>query len=160
MKAKTKLGQVPNLARIFTTAEPKQSKMRQLRRLDDSDMSCDAAFLGCLKEDACVECFVELEAKDIDWASVSSETPCSQVVQILNKKDHCTQLRKNFGGQEIFCKTFDSCVNWEDETDKQSDNKIKCQELKECKWDGMHEQWLGDGICHDKVDGCYNTEST
>lgn len=138
---------------------------RSLRRsLEDKlEDTCDAAFLGCLKSDNCVDCFVELETKSIDWASVTKDTPCTDVVKFLYEKQHCLPLKADSAGQGTFCNTFDSCVDWgeDDKGDKDDPNKkkIKCSELEECNWEGMHEQFIGDGICHDKVEGCYNSES-
>ena len=34
---------------------------------------------------------------------------------------------------------------------------IDCSSLTECKWDGIHEKFLGDGICNEDYEGCYNT---
>jgi len=36
--------------------------------------------------------------------------------------------------------------------------KIDCSTLTECAWPGMHEHFLGDGVCHDAMPGCYNSK--
>lgn len=106
---------------------------------------------------------MELETKEIDWASVSPGTPCADVTKFLYEKDHCLPLKADPEGGAVFCKTFDDCVDWgsdgENEADDPNKKRLKCSELTECKWDGMHEQFFGDGICHDQVDGCYNSAS-
>ena len=134
---------------------------QNLRRLqDNSNQACDSAFLDCLKADSCVNCFVELETKNIDWASVSEDTPCSDVTKFLFNKDHCKYMETDTAGRDTFCKTYDACVDWDEEdgaNGKNADSGPDCSTLTACKWDGMHEQFLGDGICHDRV-GCYNTE--
>lgn len=139
--------------------------LRNLQSASEGETACDGAFLSCLKSDACVNCFVELETKQIDWASVTSDTPCKDVTKFLFDANHCTSMKNDAAGQEVFCKTFDTCVDWDTDDsgngkkDDSNKNRVKCSELKECKWEGMHEQFLGDGICHDKVEGCYNTAS-
>ena len=35
---------------------------------------------------------------------------------------------------------------------------MDCSKLTECKWDGMHDHFLGDGVCHDAMPGCYNSK--
>ena len=63
-------------------------------------------------------------------------------------------------GKEAFCNAYDVCVEWTDpsEEKKNDNNRIKCSELTKCEWEGMHANFIGDGICHDNMDGCYNTE--
>jgi len=78
--------------------------------------------------------------------------------------------------QDIFCSAFDSCVVWDDDedsggaasaakkqgetVDKAGDSiDIDCTTLTECKWDGMHEHFLADGVCHDSLPGCYNSKA-
>uniref|UniRef100_A0A7S3PDF9 LNR domain-containing protein n=1 Tax=Amphora coffeiformis TaxID=265554 RepID=A0A7S3PDF9_9STRA len=154
--------QTPDLSRLAGGEEFQtntRNNLRNLQRASEGESACDAAFLDCLQSDTCVNCFVELETKQIDWASVTSETPCQDVTKFLFAANHCSSMKNDSVGQGTFCKTFDTCVDWSDDGDKKKDdpNRVKCSELTECKWDGMHEQFLGDGICHDKVEGCYNT---
>ena len=35
---------------------------------------------------------------------------------------------------------------------------VNCTSLTSCEWPGIKKTWLGDGICHDNMHGCYNTE--
>jgi len=32
-----------------------------------------------------------------------------------------------------------------------------CSDLTECDWEGMHPDFIGDGICHENLAGCYNS---
>ena len=159
-EASSRNEQTPDFSRLPGEGFQTTNNRNNLRNLQEGESECDAAFLNCLKSDACVNCFVELETKQIDWASVTAETPCQDVTKFLFAANHCTSMANDRSGQDIFCQTFDTCIDWEDDRGngkKDDTNRVKCSELKECKWDGMHEQFLGDGICHDKVEGCYNT---
>jgi hypothetical protein len=125
---------------------------------------CDAAFLSCLPDEGCLSCFEQLGAQDINWAGVQSVTPCSDVVNMLTDAGHCDVLIS--GGdtgkqsKSRFCDTFNSCVMWDDNDDYlDADDDfdatdVDCDSLKKCEWDGMHENFLGDGIC--QRFGCYN----
>jgi hypothetical protein len=124
--------------------------------------SCDAAFLGCLGSVKCIDCFATLELERIDWTGVTPDTQCSDVVTFLNGGGHCNKLAGDKGAIATFCDTFDACVVWSDDDDGSSspadeDGFVNCTALTECKWDGMKENWIGDGICHDNMHGCYNT---
>ena len=71
--------------------------------------------------------------------------------------------------KEIFCKTHVACTVYndddypdEDEDYVYSDDEVdpayvNCTALETCEWEGMHKNWIGDGICHDNIHGCYNT---
>lgn len=89
------------------------------------------------------------------------------------------------GGEEEkdkFCNAFDTCVIWD--TNEQppsgtggsssggeakksgaagaansssSTSVLDCSTLTTCDWPGKHEQFLGDGICHENMPGCYNS---
>lgn len=124
--------------------------------------NCDASFLGCLPNAKCIDCFATLELERIDWTGVTPDTQCSDVVSFLNDGGHCTKLAGDQGAIAAFCDTFDACVVWsEDDNDNNSPSDeegfVNCTALTECKWDGMKENWIGDGICHDNMHGCYNT---
>jgi hypothetical protein len=54
-----------------------------LEQADDQLKTCDVAFIGCLKSDECIKCFSSLQTEGIDWASVTPETPCKDVVNFL-----------------------------------------------------------------------------
>lgn len=130
---------------------------------------CDASFLSCMTVAECVSCFMEMQINDIDWATVTQGTPCSDVVDVLVQKGHCTNLKSNANGMDQFCKTFSSCVVWDDDTftpgKKNDDNGefrfdddgwfVDCSSLTECNWEGYHPSFIGNGICNDYA--CYNT---
>jgi hypothetical protein len=49
---------------------------------------------------------------------------------------------------------------WQDEDETDDDgfsNIIDCDSLTECNWEGIHEKFLGDGICNEYYEGCYNS---
>jgi hypothetical protein len=132
------------------------------RHLEDQE-ACDSAFLKCLPNEKCIECFATLQTEGIDWASVTPNTPCSDVVSFLTKGGHCTYLSQDDAATKVFCSTFNSCVVWDDE-DSQGDDDyqnhesyVNCTALTECNWDGFHPSFIGDGVCHDNIHGCYNT---
>lgn len=140
------------------------SFLQQDRRLDQQE-SCDSAFLSCLPDLNCVDCFATLELEGIDWTGVTPATTCQDVVKFLLKGGHCKRLENQKESTDIFCNTFSSCVVWENTDDDESvddyafddDDWVNCTALTECKWEGMKENWIGDGVCHDNVHGCYNT---
>jgi len=127
--------------------------------------SCDVSFFDCIPNEVCVGCFTELEEYQIDWTGVTPDTTCEDVVRLLNDKGRCPKVSSDSKGKEIFCNTFRSCVVWkgfgdnDDMVPDEGDNDfVDCTALTECSWPGMHEEWLGDKICHDNIHGCYNTE--
>ena len=128
---------------------------------DDEQEACDSAFMGCLPNNKCVDCFSDLQTEEVDWASVSTDTDCLDVVKFLNDGGHCVSLKSDSAAKDVFCKTFDSCVVWDDDEDEDYENHeqyVNCAALASCEWDGMHPSFLGDGVCQDNVHGCYNTE--
>jgi hypothetical protein len=138
---------------------------RNLLVQDDEQQACDAAFLGCLPNDNCVQCFSALQTEGIDWASVTKETPCVDVVKFLTDGNHCTSLLSDKPARDIFCRTFNACVVWDDDVWSNDDAfpadgemSINCTALTECNWKGMHPSFIGDGVCHNNIGGCYNTE--
>lgn len=143
---------------------------QQRRSLGESvDYKCDTAFLKCILSPVCRSCFNSMEENDVDWTNVVPDTPCSDVMGFLHSAGHCTDLQGGVGSEdgETFCAAFDSCVMWEDDDEEDiwdkehpddSDEYMDCSKLTECKWEGMHEQFLGDGICHDTMPGCYNSK--
>ena len=133
---------------------------------DMNDYRCDTAFLKCVLNPTCRSCFNGLEENDVDWTNVVPDTPCQDVLGFLHSAGHCTDLR-GVGNEDVetFCGAFDSCVMWEDDDEEEiwdedhpeNNEYMDCSKLTECKWDGMHKQFLGDGICHDTMPGCYNS---
>lgn len=82
-------------------------------------------------------------------------------------------LDNDVAERQTFCETFDQCVVFEgvkdddddDNTGKddggnkdenKKDKKINCDELTECDFEGFKPSYLGDGICHEFIGGCYN----
>lgn len=142
---------------------------------DDQQIACDHAFLKCLPNDKCSNCFEDLYAKKIDWASVTPDTPCEDVLEVLAKGGHCEYLQGDDESTKDFCNTFNACALWTDEDDDEDDDLddddafipagaggnssvIDCYNLTSCDWPGFHKSFIGDGICHEELPGCYNTE--
>jgi hypothetical protein len=133
------------------------------RHLEDQQ-ACDAAFLNCLPNEKCIECFATLQTEGIDWASVTGNTPCTDVVSFLTEGGHCTYLSSDEAATKVFCNTFESCVVWDEGDSDQEDDDyenhesyVNCTALTSCTWDGFHPSFISDGVCHDNIHGCYNT---
>jgi len=131
--------------------------------------SCDYAFIKCLSQESCIKCFQDLEDEGVNWAGISLNTPCQDVIKLLNENNHCMHLADNGKELDTFCSTFNVCAVWEDDDEYYEDaNKeedeltddffpdVDCDSLKQCEWDGMHSYFIGDGVCHDF--GCYNSK--
>ena len=132
---------------------------------EDMQRTCDAAFLSCLQDTQCTLCFTSLQEEGIDWASVTPETPCDDVTKLLFAGGHCTSLQSDHAGMDIFCNTFNSCIVWDDDDwsggggeNGANSTGVDCSTLTQCDWPGFHRSFLGDGVCHDALEGCYNTE--
>jgi hypothetical protein len=128
--------------------------------------TCDASFVQCIPNDKCISCFTTLEMEDIDWTGVTPGTKCPDVVSFLTNGGHCKTLEGDTDATDLFCKTFDACVIWndddyygnDDEWDpSQEEGWVNCTALTNCDWDGIHRNWIGDGVCHENMHGCYNT---
>jgi len=132
----------------------------------DLELACDQAFFKCMPNIECVTCFSDLSQGEVDWATVTEETPCTDVIDYLTEKGYCNDLKKNNAGQDAFCAAFNACVPWYESKDKpdngdggnSTDVDIDCSILTECNWEGFHRGFLGDGICHENYPGCYNTK--
>ena len=141
--------------------------------------TCDAAFLRCILSPPCRTCFTSLQDNGIDWTNVVPDTPCADVLGFLVGGGHCLEV-KNGGEDEkdAFCGAFDTCVVWDEETPGgggtaggnnnnnngggakaggNDANATDCSKLTSCDWPGIHEQFLGDGVCHENMPGCYNS---
>mmetsp|Transcript_4824 Transcript_4824/g.8362 ORF Transcript_4824/g.8362 Transcript_4824/m.8362 type:complete len:897 (-) Transcript_4824:231-2921(-) len=151
---------------------PKASQKEQ-RQTAASQESCDSAFLNCLPHDKCLECFATMQEEDVDWASVKPDTPCTDVITFLMDNGKCKKLDNDQAEKDVFCNTFNNCVVWDDpvpdasgksggadgDEDAEGDDvAVDCDSLKTCDWPGIHKGFIGDGICHDAVPGCYNHE--
>ena len=134
------------------------------RQLEE-DGACDAKFISCLSSANCIDCFETLAVEEIDWTGVTIGTSCSDVIQFLSNGDHCTSLNDDLFAKQTFCDAFNACVIWDDDSymhfdddgDEFNDDVVDCASLTECEWDGMHKGWIGDGVCHENMGGCYNT---
>ena len=123
---------------------------------------CDASFLSCLPDIKCIDCFASLELEQIDWTGVTPDTECPDVVGFLIDGGHCGKLKGDDSAIKTFCKTFNACVVWTDEdgtkiNPEDQEGFVNCTALDTCYWAGIKENWIGDGICHDNMHGCYNT---
>ncbi len=142
----------------------------------DKPETCDGAFLRCILSPACRACFGSLQDNGIDWTNVVPDTPCDDILGFLVGGGHCLEVRG--GGEDekdTFCSAFDTCVVWDEEdnggggtgnTNKNTEggsagggvvNGTDCSKLTSCDWPGMHAQFLGDGVCHENMPGCYNS---
>jgi hypothetical protein len=154
----------------------KHGSSRNLEDIDDYDMqdedddddvrqeACDGAFIQCLPNAKCVDCFATLETENIDWTGVTPDTSCDDVVGFLTGGNHCKSLQTDGNAKDLFCGAFEACVVWDqngnggfDDDDGVDPDWVDCSALTECEWEGMHENWVGDGVCHDNMHGCYNT---
>lgn len=153
-----------NQHRRFGKVDPVNSDRTALEQAPDADKqdSCDAAFLNCLKNQQCTACFASLQSEGIDWASVTPETPCTDVMTFLFSGGHCSILKGNQPAIDAFCSTFDSCVIWDDDNGSskkgQNETGIDCDKLTECNWPGFHSSFIGDGVCHGAMNACYNSK--
>jgi hypothetical protein len=114
----------------------------------------------------CKDCFLTLNSGGIQWATLAPNTPCIDVVDTLFEQKTCTSLKKDEANKQLFCNTFDACVVWEDSnssggdnsSDSNDDAKLDCDKLTSCSWDGFKPSYLGDGVCHENIPGCYNSK--
>jgi hypothetical protein len=129
------------------------SGIRFRRKLADA-VRCDEEFMNCLSSVKCVDCYAELQQKGIDWAGVTTDTSCSDVVDYLAQGGHCQEVARDSAAKKIFCGTYDSCVVWEDVNedddspapDDDAIATVNCTALKECDWPGIHKSFIGDGV--------------
>ncbi|KAL7545476.1 hypothetical protein ACHAWF_008825 [Thalassiosira exigua] len=139
----------------------------------ETSHSCDASFFKCMLSAKCHSCFKTIQEEKIDWTNIVPETPCQEVLGLLVSGGHCTDIRwAGHKAHNLFCATFDSCMVWDESEGDGETNRgpakthseaapndvIDCTSLKECNWPGMHEHFLGDGVCHDALPGCYNSK--
>lgn len=106
-------------------------------------------------------CYNELSNKEIDWASVTPDTECLDVMKVLYDQNHCGPLKYDKPAEKAFCSTFKTCITIAPKKKDDADEKkeeIDCSKLESCDWPGFHSSMLGDGVCHDNMPGCYNTE--
>lgn len=144
-----------------------ESSQLSSQNKNNTNLTCDKQFMTCLQHNKCTNCFKAMETANIDWSIIGPGTPCTDVLDALIQKGNvCTDLQQddnNVMERDTFCATFDSCVIWKkeydgtDEKKKEKKQKVDCSQLTSCDFPGMKQSYIGDGICHEFVDGCYNT---
>jgi hypothetical protein len=152
----------------FLTHDLKTTDLEHRHLGEGDQMQCDQAFMKCMPMSKCVSCFGTLQTEGIDWASVSPDTPCHDVVDFLFEGSYCLDMKGDNTAIDVFCSTYDVCVAWYEDAqggggkstdaDNSTGLDIDCSTLTTCYWDGIHPGWIGDGICHEKYPGCYNTQ--
>ena len=70
---------------------------------------CNRAFMKCMADKSCINCFSALDEDDIDWASVSPNTSCLDVLDLLNKNAYCLDLKSNHNLIDLCCVTLFLC---------------------------------------------------
>jgi len=142
------------------------------RHLEEEDEpSCELTLLDCISNTECAACFHNMGEKDIDFTTLAHGTDCDEVIKPLVDKDICSaNLMSDKEGEAAFCRTIDSCAvsnsnipyyydddeeNNDDE--KEEDDRIDCDALTSCDWQGFKAGLVGDGACHEDYYGCYNT---
>lgn len=133
---------------------------------DEPVIDCDVAFWKCLDNRVCDDCFFEMKSNQVDWTGVTEHTECKLVISALNTAGLCLNMPEP--SKSLFCDTFHSCVYFDDTDDESNNNrnednkknngnnKIDCDALESCDWEGIKKNWVGDGVCHDSLQGCYN----
>ena len=117
----------------------------------------------CTDYENCFSCFDELTNKDIDWATLPDQLDCQSILIVMKSGNHCIQLvDTDMDGQKVFCNAITACVNPNREHHESmigpNVTNLDCSKLLSCDFDGIHKQFLGDGICHENLPGCYNSE--
>lgn len=138
---------------------------------DQKEQQCMISYLACLLNPTCARCISSLQDENVDWF-YENNPDCDKGLMHLTEHEKCTDL--SMPGQEfqkaksMFCLTYDTCKSTdedfvdegddaayyegEDDDDKEG---VDCDNLTECKWEGMHLPLLGNGMCNREA--CYNT---
>jgi len=163
------------LQSIVSFSERVASASRRLDQFEYDDAerpsySCDQALFECHRSDACGLCFRSMNSAQVDWGTVTHDTDCIDVAAALEKKEYCSGISKDSDAMLAFCDAYHLCTRWDDENDDEgfdasiSDDvefidglSVDCNNITACDWQGFHSSFLGDGICHDSIGGCYNT---
>ena len=93
----------------------------------------------------------------VDWASVSSDLSCQEALKPMYSKGHCAVLKNEQASAQAFCNTYTACIASQEPGKKKDDDTVDCSKLTKCDFPGIHQQFLGDGICNEELPGCYNT---
>ena len=122
---------------------------------------CDQVLAtDCKSGSECMTCIRELKDNNVNWATVNrNDLSCNNVVDHLFNAGYCTSLRGNDVKIGQFCNVLNVCLpqNAQDQETLEEDT-IDCSSLTSCDFDGFRASYIGDGICHDSLPGCYNTE--
>ncbi|KAL7555782.1 hypothetical protein ACA910_003932 [Epithemia clementina (nom. ined.)] len=158
--------QKKNVEEYLLTGKTQLPKHRGLLRVledeeDDEDyFMCDAALTQCLQLDKCMDCFTEFAEANIDWATIPVNLECKELLGFIYDNGHCSTLALDTEAESVFCTSFKACV----QPDRSklhpthgNATMMDCNRLETCDWDGIHKQFLGDGICHENMAGCYNS---
>jgi hypothetical protein len=99
----------------------------------------------------------------MDWSIVAPNSNCQDLTKVLQSNLNICSFDKE-ESKKTFCDTFDQCVIWkgtgtDDDIENFDDDplSIDCDSLSKCEWEGYKPSYIGDGICHDFIDGCYNS---
>jgi len=156
-----------------TTDESDEDPTDEQPAPDDFLPTCDVSFVNCLSHNECAACFQSMTTNKIDWATLAYGTECEDIIKPLVEKNICkADLKTDVEGKKAFCSTMQSCAvkpedkgkyynDDDDETDARSDDvneeKINCDGLTSCDFKGYRAGLIGDGACHEWINGCYNT---
>jgi len=130
--------------------------------------------LTCKYIDGCFECLNQLINEE-KVLNLSSNIPCNDLMASLHDNDLCSKV-KILSTELLVCDILNSVPTSDDEDDDYNDDDDydddnnddddnedddyvdeDCEALTSCDWEGMHKGYLGDGICHEHVNGgCYN----
>jgi len=134
--------------------------------------ACDVTAATCLGNEKCAACFRNMSTNNIDWATLASGTDCDAVIAPIVEKNICdADLAADEEAKTVFCTVIDSCAvaDWNDDggdygddaVDDESEDgdgaRIDCDGLTSCDFPGIKVGLIGDGACHDFINGCYNT---
>ena len=125
-------------------------------------LGTNQALTQCLEHSKCLDCFAKMSEQDIDWATMPDNLECRDVLNVIYDKGHCNAMAVDKKAESAFCVSFQACVKPQHEKQQQhpamaNATTLDCSSLVRCEWPGMHEQFLGDGICHENLYGCYNS---
>jgi len=136
------------------------------RLLDEikKDETCDKGLSGCLSQSQCTECFKNMLENNIDFSMIADGTECKDVVDsLVGDRNICdAALKTDTSAYDAFCNAFQNCAvtnnkYYDDEAGLYDDVEIiDCDSLEACEWEGFQESYIGDGICHEWYEGCYN----
>ena len=135
---------------------------RGLQTSGADDDPCLDAFAACeADEDGCLACLLEiLEYEDDDGAAQPEWAPdddCGGVIDFLHSVSMCEWLETQDAAAAGVCAVWDRCAEdfVDDAASPPPAPAAKACDAKACVVE--HEAWLGDGVCDDGFNACYNT---